>query len=188
MTQPATATQTGTDTESVGTTQTGGTTQPGGTTQLGGTTQANTFDSIAITIVPSISDDSDNVFGELGAGIAGVNVLGGDSAVTATLFQAGSSSTPFQTISLKTNAQPAWASLPQTLTVTLTTPVTSNSLGSVTIALIPGTESPNSLVIQSIQVVLTSSSGTPAPVMLLNQSGTPLQTLTGNHPSMTLPL
>jgi hypothetical protein len=134
--------------------------------------------------VPSGSDDG---IGGLGGG--GLTGLGADSALTATLYKAGASSTPFQTISLKTNAQPAWQVFsPQTITATLTTPVTASSLGSATVAFIPGTDPPNTVAIQSIQVVISSSSGTPAPNMLYNQSGTPLQNLTGNHPSFNLPL
>jgi hypothetical protein len=170
-------------TQPVTTPQPGSTTQPGGTTQPSGTTQANTFDTIVFTITPSGADSG---LGGLGGGFNG---LGGDSALTATLFQAGASSTPFQTISLKTSSQPAWISfVAQTITVSLTSPVTATSLGSVAIALIPGTEDPNTLEIQSIQVVISNSSGTPVPVMLLNQTGTPFQNLTGNHPSATLPL
>lgn len=173
-------------TQSAPTTPTGAsTTPPGATTQPGGTTQANPFDSITFTIVPF----SGGGIGAIGGGGGGLTALGGDSALTATLFQAGSSSTPFQSISLKTSDQPAWSSFaPQTLTTSLTTPVTATSLGSVTIALIPGTESPNILAIQSIQVVLSSSSGMPAPVMLLNQSGLPLETLSPAHLSSTMPL
>jgi hypothetical protein len=181
------------------TTQPNGATQPSGTTTLSGTTtqpvgttQPNTYDSIVFTITTSAS----NLDGIAGVGIGGGGIgaigLSDDSSATAVLFLAGSSSSPVQTIALKTNTQPAWQTpSTKTLPFALNTPVTANALGSVVISLIPGADPPLSWDIQSVQVVLSNASGTPPPVMLLNQSAqgaAPLAALSGSNPSITLPL
>jgi hypothetical protein len=133
--------------------------------------------------------------GSIGSNLIG---LGADSAATAALFLAGSSSAPFQTLPLKTSSQPALMNTqPVTLTFALSSPVTATALGSVTISLIPGVQLPNTWSIQSIQVVLSNRSGTPPPVMLLNQTGSdgsvlpapaPIVVLSGSNSSITLPL
>ena len=116
-------------------------------------------------------------------------LLAGDASASASLYLAGSSAAPAQIIALKTNAQPTWPTT-QTVTFPLNTPVTATALGSVSIAMVPGSAG-ETWSIQSIQVVISNSTGTPPPLMLLNDAGSPLTalvTLSANNPSVRYPL
>lgn len=151
-------------------------TQPG--TPVGGGAQGGTtnqFNSLAFTITPGTPQ--------------GVLDVVGGGTLTADLFLAGSSSSPFQSITLRSDTDPFWLTT-QNVTIGLNTAVSSNALGSVKINFIPGELEGTTFVIASIQVVLSNSGGTPAPVMLLNRSGdsnNPVAILSGSNASITFP-
>jgi hypothetical protein len=183
--RPVVSASTGTQ-ASVGSQPTAGTSSGSGSTGPTVTPSTSTYDTIGFTIASNPSDNEDG--GGFG-GFAGIaDGVSADSSVTAALYLAGSSSSPFQTITLKTSSEAPWSALvPMTATFPLHAAVSATSLGSVTISFIPGSEPGDRWSIQSVQVVLSSSRGAPAPQMLVDQSDG-VAVLTSSHPSVTLSL
>jgi|GEM_PF-360911 hypothetical protein len=115
--------------------------------------------------------------------------LRGDSAATATLF-APDSSFPMQVITLKTHSQPGWGGgTTNTVTSSLSAPASAASIQSIVITLLQGgswPETDDNWDVESVRITLENSTGIPAPVTIIDDTGNPLFRLTGSAGSAGL--
>jgi hypothetical protein len=119
--------------------------------------------------------------------------LRGDSAATAVFFPPNST-TPFQTIALKSHGEPAWDNnTTKVLSFPLSSPVLASALGSIDVILVESDPSCgvscDNWDIKDIRIKLYNTlAGAPAPACVLNLSGNPVVRLTASGPTVTFNL